>query len=65
MYKSFVNVYQFFVFHSFPFGFEGGMWDLIVSIADLCLSISFILAFYSSPYIFRKMVAKSKKNIRV
>ena len=25
----------------FPFGFEGGMWDLIVIIPDHCLSIYF------------------------
>ena len=24
---------------SFPFGFEGGMWDLMVLNSDLCLSI--------------------------
>ena len=29
----FVNCYQ-----SFLFGFEGRMWDLIVSVADHCLS---------------------------
>ena len=29
------------VSHSFPFGFEGGMWDLIVSIPGHCLSIYF------------------------
>ena len=26
---------------SFPFGFEGGMWDLILFISDHCLSIYF------------------------
>ena len=25
---------------SFPFGFEGGMWDLVVLIPDDCLPIS-------------------------
>ena len=25
----------------FPFGFEGGMWDVIVLIPDHCLSIYF------------------------
>ena len=25
--------------HSFPFGIEGGMWDVIVVIPDHCLSI--------------------------
>ena len=27
---------------SFPFGFEGGMWDLIVLVPDHCLSFYFI-----------------------
>ena len=37
---SFVNVYQFLcVCLSFPFGFEGGVWDLIVLIPDHCRSI--------------------------
>ena len=26
---------------SFPFGFEGGMWDLIVLIPDRCVSVYF------------------------
>ena len=28
----------FYVFSYFPFGFEGRMWDLIVSVPDHCLS---------------------------
>ena len=28
---------------SFPFSFEGGMWDLIVLIPDYCLSLTFLL----------------------
>ena len=28
----FVNVYQLFVFASFPFGFRGAMWNFIVLI---------------------------------
>ena len=35
---SFVNIYQF-VCPSFPFGFEGEMWDLIVLIPDLLFNI--------------------------
>ena len=27
--------------HNFPFGFEGRMWDLIVSVPDHCLSFYF------------------------
>ena len=37
---SSVYVYQF--CPSFPFGFEGGMWDLIVLIPDHCLSNFFV-----------------------
>ena len=38
---SFVNVYQFVCeYLSFPFGFEGGMWDLIVLIPDHTLIIT-------------------------
>ena len=34
------------VFGSFPFGFEGRMWDMIVSVPDHCLS--FYFAYQSS-----------------
>ena len=37
----FVNCCQFDVFSCFPFGFEGRMWDLIVSVPDHCLSFYF------------------------
>ena len=30
-----------YVFIYFPFGFEGRMWDLIVSVPDHCLSFYF------------------------
>ena len=39
---SFVDVYQF-VCLSFPFGFECGMWDLILLIQDHCLSVYILL----------------------
>ena len=39
--ESFVNVFQMYVFISFPFGFGGGMWDLIILISDHCISIYF------------------------
>ena len=37
---SFVKVYQF-VYVLFLFGFEGGVWDLNVSVPDHCLSFYF------------------------
>ena len=39
---------KFCVCPSFPFGIEGGMWDVIVLIPDHCLSIYFVLAFYNT-----------------
>ena len=36
-----------YVFSDFPFGFEGRMWDLIVSVPDHCLSFYFL---YISPH---------------
>ena len=41
---SFVNVYHFCGCLSFPFVFEGGMWDLIELIPDHCLSICFTIS---------------------
>ena len=35
-----------YVFSYFPFGFEGRMWDLIVSVPDHCLSFYFVLVRY-------------------
>ena len=35
------------VFGCFPFGFEGRMWDLIVSVPDHCLSFYFL--YYMKP----------------
>ena len=30
----------------FPFGFEGRIWDLIVSVPDVCLSFYFVISFF-------------------
>ena len=35
------RVLSFYVFSYFPFGFEGMMWDLIVSVPDHCLYFYF------------------------
>ena len=37
-FRKLVSVY---VFSYFPFGYEGRMWDLIVSVPDHCLSFYF------------------------
>ena len=36
-----MNIFKFYVCASFPFVMEGGMWDVIVSIPEHCLSIYF------------------------
>ena len=39
--SAFRKLSSFYVFSYFPFGFEGGIWDLIVSVPDHCLSFYF------------------------
>ena len=36
-----INCCHFFAFNYFTFGFEGRIWDLIVSVPDHCLSVYF------------------------
>ena len=45
--SAFRKLPSIYVFSYFPFGFEGRMWDLIVSVPDHCL---FIFSFYKSLY---------------
>ena len=46
---------------SFPFSFDGGLWNLIVSIPDHCLSIYFscLSDLASSPCTFRVHLAST------
>ena len=44
-----------YVFSYFPFGFEGRMWDLIVSVPDHCLS------FYFAQWSLRRSNSKVKR----
>ena len=45
---------KFCMWPSFPFGIEGGMWDVIVLILDHCLSIYFeIPDEHSPPFLLR------------
>ena len=37
--SAFRKLPSIYVFSYFPFGFEGRMWDLIVSVPDHCLSL--------------------------
>ena len=40
--SAFRKLSSIYVFSYFPFGFGGGMWDLIVSVPDHCLSFYFL-----------------------
>ena len=49
----FVNCRQFMYLVIFPFGFEGRIWDLIVSVPDHCLSFYFPVVLFDTPGISR------------
>ena len=40
--RAFLKLLSIYVFSYFPFGFEGRMWDLIVSVPDHYLSFYFL-----------------------
>ena len=40
--RAFRKLLSIYVFSYFPFGVEGRIWDLIVSVPDPCLSFYFI-----------------------
>ena len=39
--RAFRKLLSIYVFSYFPFGFVGRIWDLIVSVPDRCLSLTF------------------------
>ena len=41
--SAFRKLPSIYVFSYFPFGFEGRIWDLIVSVPDHCLSLYFVV----------------------
>ena len=41
--SAFRKLSSIYVFNYFPFGFEGRIWDLIVSVPDHCLSFYFAI----------------------
>ena len=43
--SAFRKLPSIYVFSYFPFGFEGRMWDLIVSVPDYCLSFYFLCVY--------------------
>ena len=52
--SAFRKLLSIYVFSYFPFGFEGRMWDLIVSFPDRCLSFYFQLTYKDiERYIFK------------
>ena len=44
---AFRKLLSIYVFSSFPFGFEGRIWDLIVPVSDHCLSF-----YYTCPIVY-------------
>ena len=51
-----------YVFSYFPFGCEGRMWDLIVSVPDHCLSFYFLL---ESDFILQKLINKLNGHLLI
>ena len=47
--RAFRKLSSIYVFRYFPFGFEGRIWDLIVSVPDHCLSFYFIIFILDFP----------------
>ena len=54
--SAFRKLSSIYVFSYFPFGFEGRIWDLIVSVPDHCLSSYFDFILY-----FKRFVSFQKK----
>ena len=55
-----------YTFSYFPFGFEGRMWDLIVSVSDHCLSFYFPLRLLTpSRTIFRTVNILHEKDTKL
>ena len=50
--SAFRKLLAIYVFSYFPFGFEGRMWDLIVSVPDYCLSFYFAPRYTHSVFVW-------------
>ena len=50
--RAFRKLLLIYVFSYFPFGFEGSMWDLIVSVPDHCLSFYFTVMCFHTPAMY-------------
>ena len=65
--SAFRKLRSIYVFSYFPFGFEGRMWDLIVSVPDHCLSFYFPTMYWlpklhKRPYILQTQVLVLQLN---
>ena len=58
---AFCKLLSVYVFSYFPFGFEGRLWDLIVSVPDHCLSFYFAICMkkYFVPWLPMERPAKT------
>ena len=54
--SAFRKLSSIYVFSYFPFGFEGRIWDLIVSVPDHCLSFYLTLSRFPQCRDFRRAV---------
>ena len=54
--SAFRKLSSIYVFSYFPFGFEGRIWDLIVSVPDHCLSFYLLELFGFSHLVIAKAV---------
>ena len=61
--SAFRKLSSIYVFSYFPFGFEGRIWDLIVSVPDHCLSFYFFIQGLFSAYRIKFGVTFIQKNI--
>ena len=48
--RAFRKLLSIYIFSSFPFDFEGKIWDLIVSVPDHCLSFLLLSLFTQFPF---------------
>ena len=62
-YLYFRKVLSIYIFSYFPFGFEGRVWDLIVSVPDHCLSFYFVRLLSESQFRIKPFVRISARII--
>ena len=60
--SAFRKLSSIYVFSYFPFGFEGRIWDLVVSVPDHCLSFYFTMAERTSRAKSRKPVSRPRRS---